>query len=256
VSPGEYLTLYGTGLAPSIASAPSFPLPIKLNGVQVLINEIAAPINYVSPGQINVIVPYGGASTTAHIQVINNGANSNLLTELEGLTSTGVFTTDPAGGLGYAAALHSDYSVITESSPAQIGETVSVYLAGMGAVNLPVSDGAAAPSTPPSITTAETLVYLLDASGHYLQATISFSGLAPEFAGLYQINFAIPSGLDSGDASLEVIGPDSDTFQALLPVTSSTAASVKSENQNAGVPRAIRHRRLAPHQRLLSENPQ
>jgi uncharacterized protein (TIGR03437 family) len=261
VSPGEFLTLYGSGLAPSSASAPSFPLPQTLNGVQVMINEIAAPLNYVSPTQINLVVPYAGSETTAHIQVINNNVKSNVVTELRGLTSTGVFTTNPEGGLGYAAALHSDYSVITESSPAKIGETVSMFLAGMGAVNLPVMDGTAAPSNPTSITTSVPLVYILDTSGKYLQATTGFSGLAPGFAGLYQINFTIPAGLASGNASLEVIGPDSDTFQALLPVTSTTAASTPdasatSGNESPGLSHAIHHRRLAPHQHLVGGNPQ
>jgi uncharacterized protein (TIGR03437 family) len=94
-----------------------------------------------------------------------------------------------------------------------------VYLAGMGAVFLPVSDGEAAPSNPLSITTATPLVFLLDTSGNYLQAKVTFSGLAPGYAGLYQINFTIPEGLVSSKASLEIIGPDSDTFEALLPVT-------------------------------------
>jgi uncharacterized protein (TIGR03437 family) len=219
VAPGEYLTLFGSGLASSSASAPSLPLPVTLNGVQVLINQVAAPINYVSPTQINVIVPYNGAGSIAHIQVVNNNQGSNILTELEGSTAVGVFTADPVGGLGYAAALHSNYSAITESSPAQIGENVSVYLAGMGAVNLPVKAGTAAPANPPSVTTAAPLVYLLDTAGHYVQATVGFSGLAPGFAGLYQINFTIPTGLVSGKATLEIVGPDSDSFEALLPVT-------------------------------------
>jgi uncharacterized protein (TIGR03437 family) len=221
VAPGEFLTLYGSGLAPGSMSAPKLPLPETLNGVRVMINQVAAPINYVSPTQINVVVPYNGAGTIAHIQVINGNNSSNIVTELEGLTAVGAFTNNPEGGLGYAAARHSDYSVITKSSPAQIGETVSLYLAGMGAVYLPVADGAAAPSNPPSTTTAEPLLFLLDSAGHYLQATVGFSGLAPGFAGLYQINFTVPSGLAAGNASLEIIGPDSDSFAGLLPVTGS-----------------------------------
>jgi uncharacterized protein (TIGR03437 family) len=219
VSPGEFLTLYGTGLAPTTDTA-SVPFPKTLSGVRVLIDGVAAPIYYVSPTQISVIVPYQTSTlTTAGIQVINNGVNSNLVTSQTGLSSVGVFTNDPVGGTGYAAALHPDYSVISESSPAKIGETVAVYLAGMGAVFLPVSDGVAAPSNPPSITTATPLVFLLDTSGNYRQAKVTFSGLAPGYAGLYQVNFTIPAGLVSGKTSLEIIGPDSDTFEALLPVT-------------------------------------
>ena len=217
VSPGEFLTLYGSGLAPATSSA-SLPFPKTLNGVKVLIDEVAAPIYYVSPTQISLVVPYSTTGSTAHIQVVNNGASSNLVTALVELTSPGVFT-NPVGGLGYAAALHPDYSVVSKSSPAKIGETLAVYLTGMGLVSLPVQDGTAAPSNPPSITTAEPLVYILDGAGHYLQAKTTFSGLAPGYAGLYQINFTIPAGLVSGNASLEIIGPDSDTFAALLPLT-------------------------------------
>ncbi len=219
VSPGEFLTLFGSGLAPTTDSA-SLPFPKTFHGVQVLINNVAAPIYYVSPGQINVVVPYGTLTgSTAYIQVNNNGSDSNVVTELTGLTSVGAFTNNPVGGIGNAAALHPDNSVISESSPAQIGETVAVYLAGMGAVNLPVADGAAAPSNPLSITTSTPLVFILDTSGNYRQAKIAFSGLAPGYAGLYQINFTIPTGLVSGNTRLEIIGPDSDSFEALLPVT-------------------------------------
>jgi uncharacterized protein (TIGR03437 family) len=200
-------------------SAPSLPLPDELNGVQVMINQVAARINYVSPTQINVVVPYNGAGSIAHIQVINGNNSSSVVTVLEGLTAVGAFTNNPEGGLGYAAARHADFSVITKSSPAQTGEAVSLYLAGMGAVNLPVQNGAAAPSNPPSVTTADPLVFLLDSAGHYLQATVGFSGLAPGFAGLYQINCTIPSGLVAGNAWLEIVGPDSDSFAGLLPVT-------------------------------------
>jgi uncharacterized protein (TIGR03437 family) len=243
VSPGEFLTLYGTGLANTTASA-SVPFPNHFKGVQVLINQIAAPIYYVSPTQISVVVPYLTApDEVAQIQVINNGANSNIVTEYTGLTSVGVFTNNPEGGLGYAAALHPDNSVISAASPAQVGETVAVFLAGMGVVRQPVADGTAAPSKPPSVTTATPLVFLLDPSGNYLQATIGFSGLAPGFAGLYQINFKVPAGIAAGNALVEIIGPDSDTFQALLPVSTGAAAAVPADSAKAG-PALMRELRL------------
>jgi uncharacterized protein (TIGR03437 family) len=227
IAPGEFVTLYGTGLAPTTDSA-SVPFPDKLDGVQVFVNGAAAPVYYVSPTQISFVVPFlTTPNSVAQIQVDNNGTESNLVSQFTGMSSAGVFTNNPVGGLGYAAALHPNESVISESSPAQIGETVAVYLAGMGVVSLPVSDGVAAPSDPLSITTATPLVFLLDTAGHYVQATpLTYSGLAPGFAGLYQINFAVPSGLVSGNALLETIGQDSDTFQAVLPITTTTSSAV------------------------------
>lgn len=214
---GEFLTLYGTGLAPTTTTA-SLPYSDKLQGVQVFMNGIAAPIAYVSPTQISVIVPYlTAADGVVQIYVDNNGSTSNLVSEFTGLTSAGVFT-EPAGGLGYAAALHADNAVISAKSPAQTGETVELYLTGLGAVKPPVSDGARAPSDPPSATTSLPQIFLLDAAGNYQQATVTFSGLAPGYAGLYQVNFTIPSGLASGDATVEVVAEDSASIQALLPL--------------------------------------
>jgi uncharacterized protein (TIGR03437 family) len=240
VSPGEFLTLVGTGLAPSVGEA-SVPFPNILNGVQVKINQVLAPIYYVSPTQINVVVPYiTTPASVAQIQVINNSANSNVVTQFTGLTSAGVFT-EPVGGIGDAAALHPDNSVITESSPAQIGETVAVYLAGMGAVSNQPADGTAAPSSPLSYTTATPIIYVTDQDGNYGTPTITYSGLAPGFAGLYQIDFTIPTGLVAGDASLEVFsGVDSDTVEALIPLASTTYSTRdKSDHPR---PRLVHHR--------------
>lgn len=221
ISPGEFVSLYGSGLAPSTASA-NVPFPNILNGVQVLINSVLAPISFVSPTQISIVVPYGlDIDLAAQVQVLNNGSSSNVVSVSTGSTSPGVFTNNPVGGIGYAAALHSDYSLVSQASPAQIGETVSLYLAGMGLVSLPVANGTAAPSSPLSITTTTPVVFLLDQSGNYKQAKVGFSGLAPGFAGLYQINVTVPSGLVTGDATLAVFGPDSATFEALFPVTTS-----------------------------------
>lgn len=217
LAPGEFVTLYGSGLAPTTATA-SLPYSDRLEGVQVFMNGIAAPIAYVSPTQISVIVPYltvpGGV---VQVYVDNNGSTSNLVSQYTGLTSAGVFT-NPAGGLGYAAALHANNSVISAQSPAQTGETVELYLTGLGAVKPPVSDGAPAPGNPPSSTTSTPQVFLLDAAGNYRQAAVTFSGLAPGYAGLYQINLTIPSGLVAGDATIEVSAEDSVTIQALLPL--------------------------------------
>jgi hypothetical protein len=87
------------------------------------------------------------------------------------------------------------------------------------------------------------LVYLLDTAGNYLQATIAFSGLAPGFAGLYQINFTVPAGLVSGNATLEIIGSDSDAFQALLPVTTTTASAAPAPAAQSRAARALPRRR-------------
>ncbi len=236
LSPGEYLTLVGTNLAPSVASATSLPLTSTLNGVQVMIGGHPAPIDYVSPTQINVIVPYltesiAEGSAAAQIQVINNGKASNIVTQFMGLDSAGVFTSDPVGGIGYAAALHSDYSLVTEASPAQIGEIISVYLAGMGTVSPAVADGV----TPNGLTATliAPMVYIGDSVNSTL-ATVTYSGLTPGYPGLYQINLQIPSGVAPGDRTLYIVGAASETAESILPVVgtpsdATPAARAKSQ---------------------------
>lgn len=248
LSPGEFLTLLGTNLAPSPMAATTLPLPPSLNGVQVMINGRQAPIQFVSPGQINVVVPFFTESI-AQIQVINNNKSSNTVTQFVGATSAGVFTI-PEGGIFDAAALHAaDFTLVSDSSPAQAGETVAVYVAGLGTVTPAAQDGAAGLGTAPyNQTVSLPQVYLADSAGNFPQATVSFAGLAPGFAGLYQINFTVPTGLASGLTSIEIVGGpgDSDTFEALLPVGTPTAAATPTARAKAAVTRPLNHRQRLP----------
>ena len=230
VAPGELITLYGTNLAATTTVSPTIPFPTTLADVQVTINGTLAPIYYVSPGQASVIVPYGITGGIAEIQVNNNGATSNVVTVFTNGTSPGVFTI-PVGGLGYAAALHaSDNSLVTTDKPATAGEYISVYLTGLGAVTPTIPDGDAGPASTFS-TTVNTITVLVGGRS----ATVSYSGLAPGLAGLYQINFQVPSGVATGDVSLGIAGPDSYTSEALFPIgpasTSSATTQVLGSNR-------------------------
>jgi uncharacterized protein (TIGR03437 family) len=213
VAPGDFISLYGTNLAPGIAKAYTAPYPTTagLDGVQVTVNGLPAPVQFVSPGQISAIVPYAVGSSIARIQVNNNGVLSNVVTEFVNLTAPGVFTVPP-GGVGYGAVLHGDYTLVTAQSPAQVGETVAIYLTGLGGVNPMVPDGSLGVF---SQTNNTIYVYI---GG--VEATVGYSGLAPQLAGLYQINVTVPSGVTAGDNYLDIEGPDSYATEALIPVGS------------------------------------
>lgn len=246
VSPGEFVTLYGSGLADTTTSA-SVPFPQNVGGVAVTVNQVQAPVYYVSPTQISFVVPFITTQSVAEIQVNNNGKLSNIVTDFVGQTSAGVFTNTPVGGIGIAAAERPDYSVVSESNPAQVGETIAVYMAGMGAVSNQPMDGTAAPSNPLSYTNNTPYIYLTDTSGNSAQATETFSGLAPGFAGLYQINFTIPSGLVSNETFLDVYsGLDSDTYESVLWINNTTSSAVPAARPGPGNrhPRMRRQRRF------------
>jgi uncharacterized protein (TIGR03437 family) len=204
ISPGEFITIFGSGLANSTASTSTLPFPTTLGGVQVLINNVAAPVYVVSPNQLNVLVPYSTTGAAASIVVNNNGKSSTPVDIPLAKTSPGIFTI-PSGGTGPGAILHANYTLVSASAPAKRGETVLLYMTGLGAVTPTVRDGAAAPASPLSLVSSSLNVYI---GGQ--PAAVLFKGLAPFFAGLYQLNITIPTlsptglavplAIDTGDA--------------------------------------------------------
>ncbi|HTS27524.1 MAG TPA: hypothetical protein VMH81_16725 [Bryobacteraceae bacterium] len=231
VSPGEFLSLFGTGLSSQTLQAQSLPFGTSLGGVSVNISwfdsngnlqSALAPVQLVSPTLINIVVPYStpGDGTPLSFQVMSNGTPSNSAIVYSGPSSPGIFT-QAQNGLGDGAIRHAtDNSVVTTANPAKVGETVSIYLTSMGAVSPAVTAGTAAPSSPLSQTV------LPDVFIDGQQATVSYSGLAPGLAGLYQLNVTIPSGVTAGTSVfIEVDSYDdandllSSNFQATIPIS-------------------------------------
>ena len=204
-APGELVSIYGTNLAQTAASDAS--LPTTLSGVQVLVNGGSAPIYSVSPAQINAVIPISlNVSTTpvANIQVVNQGVASNTVYNYLSQTQPGVFNS--AGNL--PAVQHADFSMVTSSSPAQIGETLLVYLTGLGQVD---SGGNATNA--------------ITASIGGVPATIQFAGTSSAKGGSYQMNVTVPSGISPGTAYLSISGPDSLNSSTLLPIGTSQPAA-------------------------------
>ena len=228
IAPLEMVSLFGSGMSSGTAQAPSLPLPTNLAGTQVLINGTPAPLVYVSPTYITVLVPAAihpdpgepDDAPWATFQVVSNGAKSNSVTVRANFAAPGVFTA-LENGTGDGAVLHADYSPVNAAHPAVPGETVLIYLTGLGPVTPPVPDGAAAPASPLSNTNS-TVYVLFD----YEFATVSFAGLAPGYAGLYQVNAVVPKTPDTGDVSLVIYVEDlSAAEEATIRVAASSSAS-------------------------------
>ena len=218
VSPGEFVSLFGTGLASGTAQAQSLPISTLLGGVQVLVNGTFMPVQYVSSTQINALVPFEldvRNSSFATFQVIDNGIASNSVSVFSAATSPGVFSINQTG-TGPAAVLHADYTPVSSASPAKAGETVQLFLAGLGTVTPNAGDGAAGSGNPLNLVNARTSVQI---GGQSTKASVAFSGLAPGFAGLYQVNFVIPSGLTSGNNSLTISTPQGITSQTMIAIS-------------------------------------
>lgn len=228
VAPGQFVTIFGSGLATGVFAPASLPLPTQLGGVSVTVNGRLAPLSYVGPTQINILVPNATSEAFATFQVNNNNVKSNAVTLYTNFTAPGVFTSPtPASGIGTAAVLHANYAPVTQASPAKTGETVLLYLTGLGSTTPVVPDGAAAPSSGLAKTDETIFLDLFDQNNKDVNVTsVPFSGLAPGFAGLYQINFVIPAGLASGPCNLDINTMEAYTTESILYVQSTSAGAV------------------------------
>ena len=204
VSGGTLLSLFGSNLSTGTSQATSTPLPTNLGGVTVTVNGVAAPLFFVSPGQINLQTPFGLSGVVAEIQVTRNGTASNVIEVPIAPTSPGVFSL-LQNGIGPGAITHADFQIVSEQNPAAPGEVVLIFLTGLGEVSPPFADGAAGPSDPLSTVVDDGLgVEFGDQEG-----TILFAGAAPGFVGLYQINVQLPQTAPVGAAvPLTVITTD------------------------------------------------
>ena len=224
IAPGELLTLFnGSNLAADTVVS-GIPFLTSLDHVQVSIGGLPAPIYYVSPTQVSVIVPYAVAGPVALVQVTNNGVLSNAVPVFVNQTAPGVFT-QTANGLSYGATEHVDGSIVTAANPAKIGETVAVFVTGLGAVTPTIADGAPGPiDTLSEVTPGSVTAAIGSPSTGPVAATVTFAGLAPQLSGLYQIDITVPAGLTAGDNHLYISGPDAFNSQSLIPISTATSA--------------------------------
>ncbi|MDQ6758822.1 MAG: hypothetical protein M3Z32_03010, partial [Acidobacteriota bacterium] len=200
-----------------------------LGGVQVTVNGRPAPLFFVSAQQINALVPFDLTEDYATFRVINNGVSSNPVTVYAGNSSPAVFT-QPPDGVSSAAALHSDFSLVNSNNPARRGETILIYLTGLGTVKPAVADGAAGPSRAPfsMITARAPFVSFSNVEG-----TVSFAGLAPGLAGLYQINVQVPNTANTGTQILSIDTPEALNEEATISIGAAapgTAENALAEN--------------------------
>lgn len=196
VGPGGILSLFGTKLAASAATATSLPLPRILNGVKVTVNgSVDAPLFYVSPTQINFQMPVEATGTSATLVVTNGGIQGPAATVGLSPEAPGVFTV-ASSGAGQAAALNADSTPNSASNPAAGGTTVSLFASGLGATNPAYVTGQTGATGEPLNRTVHTPTVNING----VPGTIGFSGLAPGFVGLYQVNVTVPPGTPAGSA--------------------------------------------------------
>jgi uncharacterized protein (TIGR03437 family) len=201
------------------------PVPLVMVDTQVLINGSAVPLFYVSPGQINAMLPIGlPSSGTATLQIVRQSTGQIYGAAEIALApaSPGLFT---SGGTGTSqvAALNADNSVNSSSRPAIHGQVVQLFGTGQGFVANAPPDGT--PSTGLVPTAATPLVLL---GNSYVPAVnVQYSGLAPAEVGVWQINVLIPATTAPGNVSLQVFMNSIPSGNPANPAEIATTIAVK-----------------------------
>ena len=197
VSPGSIVSLFGMDLAAGTEAATELPLPTMLAGAQVLVNDTPAPLFFVSPLQINFQMPFGVTGTTVPVAVVAEGIRGlEVMVKVEP-AAPGIFTAVP-GGSGQGAILNEDFSPNSAENPAAVGSVVLIFATGLGATDPPLATGESGASSPPLNRTGITPTVVVGGS----LAEVLFSGGAPGFVGLYQVNARLPLAISAGDAVL------------------------------------------------------
>jgi uncharacterized protein (TIGR03437 family) len=175
---GMLLSVFGAGLAGATQTTSGNPLPYAAGSVTATVNNLAAPLLYVSPTQVNVQIPYEVGAGPAVLGINNNG-------QVAGFQ----FQVAPS-----APAIYTDGSGNLAGNPAvAAGAIGTLYLNGAGDVTPTLLTGNLAPSSP-----VVSPVLPLSVTVGGVPALLQYSGLAPLALGVTQVNFYVPASAAAG----------------------------------------------------------
>jgi uncharacterized protein (TIGR03437 family) len=182
-APGMLLTIYGLRLSPETEIASSAPWPVQMAGVSVTINGVPAPLSYVSPGQLDVQVPYETPVNTSVLLTVTNSQGTASGSFTAAAAAPGMFTEPDDAPVPFASAAR--------------GQAISLYLTGAGAVTPAIATGAG----PKVGTAADSLPH----AQQQITMTVggvpasSVSAVIPEgYVGIMQVNYQVPGGAPLG----------------------------------------------------------
>jgi uncharacterized protein (TIGR03437 family) len=187
-SPNTIVTLYGVGLSyetASVGGAGSYlPWHLAGAGTYVLVNNQPAGLFYVSPTQVNFLISGAALPGPATVQVVRDGLAGPPVTIQLAEASPGLFQLDP----DYVVATRPDGSVLTPKDPANGGDIVILYATGLGLTTPSAADREIPLAAAPLVRLGDFRVVVGGST-----AEVLYAGVAPGFAGLYQLNVRLPS---------------------------------------------------------------
>lgn len=196
LAPNALASIYGTQLsfterAIRAADIDGWQLPVQLSGagVQVVIGGRYAPLYYVSPTQVNFLIPSDLRAGEVTLLVVREGTVGPTVRVKLRPAAPALFQMDATN----IVASHADYSLVSERAPARPERWVILWATGLGEVTPPAVSGAI-PRQAAELQQARNFRVLLD--GTPLAAgLVGYVGLAPGWGGLYQVNLSVPPGV-------------------------------------------------------------
>jgi uncharacterized protein (TIGR03437 family) len=170
LAPGAIASVFGSGLASSAQLAGSTPLPLSMVGVSATVNNVAAPLYFVSSGQVNLQIPYETSAGPAVLGINNNGAVASAVINIAP-NAPGIFSSLTA---------------------AKQGETIALFITGEGDVKPALLTGRSPDGFVPQPIAPVT------ATVGGKNAAITFVGIPPALVGTTQVNFTVPANVPAG----------------------------------------------------------
>jgi len=219
LAPNTLASLYGVGLSyvtaamtPADIQGGALPTVLPGTGVRVFVGNIPAVIYYVSPLQINFLVPSDLLPGPSTVEVALDGLNGSAVAIKLAATSPALFQVDAQ----HVVALHADGSVITPAAPAKPGDIVILYATGLGQTIPNIVYGQLYDAAAPLAEIAEfKLVLNGETAGPEF---VAYAGIAPGYAGLYQINVMLPKSTKANPEIQIGIGSQLSRSKLYLPV--------------------------------------
>lgn len=206
VSPGEVLSVFGSGIGPDAEYPTEFDadglVRSELGGITASIGGLPAPILFASPGQIDLVTPFAVPTTgTVPIVVRRKGETVVALDRPAAETHAALFVTDGLRS-GTLLALNEDATMNSSGNPATLGSRVSVFATGLGTMTPVPLDGAVAGDEPSRPLTSFRVI-LTDVT--VVDASVEYVGSSPGLVqGIVRIDFRLPTLLHPVNGAVSV----------------------------------------------------
>ena len=219
LAPNTIATIYGENMAyvtraisPDDVGADMLPTVLAGTGVSVLVRGVPASIYYVSPEQINLLIPCTLLPGRAKLQLTLEGRAGPAVEITLKEAAPALFQLDQFT----AIATKADGSLLSWDEPATPGEIIVLYGTGLGQTVLHLRSGEI-PRTAALIKRFSELKILLDAK-ELDSDRIAYAGVTPGYAGLYQINLWLPENVGADPEIRVALGDDISPPGIQLPV--------------------------------------